>query len=209
MPARPTAPAPRFEPGAQSPPHDAGRLALLLALALLVLEALPLADALEWRRGLLASEPWRLVTGHWVHLGWRHAAVSAAALLLLAWLYARWLDARTLAALLVAASLGVSLALALALPQLVWYRGLSGALHAVFFAGALLWLADPSRRDRWIATLLLAGGAAKLGAERGWLFDAALPWSDWLAAPVVPPAHLAGALLGLAAGALLIALRRA
>lgn len=211
MSAPPTAPDPRLESAAQptqaAAPGAPLRLALLLALAVLAIAALPLADALEWRRGLLATQPWRVFTGHWVHLGWTHAAVNAAALVLMAWLYARWLDARRLACVLVGASLGISLMLAWAMPQLAWYRGLSGVLHALFFAGALVWLADRQRPDRWLAALLLAGGAVKLAFEGGWQFDTPLPWSDWLAAPVVPQAHLAGAVLGLAAGALLIALR--
>lgn len=212
MSAPPTAPDPRLESAAQpaqaATPGAPRRLALLLALAVLAIAALPLADALEWRRGLLATQPWRVFTGHWVHLGWTHAAVNAAALVLMAWLYARWLDVRSLAYVLVGASLGISLLLAWTMPQLAWYRGLSGVLHALFFAGALLWLVDGQQRDRWIAALLLAGGAVKLAFEGGWQFDAPLPWSDWLAAPMVPQAHLAGAMIGLVCAALLMALRR-
>ncbi len=64
------------------------RVALVLALTLLALHAVAPADALEYRRVALSSEPWRVLTGHLVHINWPHALINAAALWVVARLYA-------------------------------------------------------------------------------------------------------------------------
>jgi membrane associated rhomboid family serine protease len=73
-----------------SPPE---RVAIGIALALIVLHAVGAGDALEYRRASLAAAPWRALTGHLVHLNWPHALVNAAALWVVARLYAADLDA--------------------------------------------------------------------------------------------------------------------
>jgi rhomboid family GlyGly-CTERM serine protease len=169
--------------------------ALAGAAVVLLLQALDAGTALEWRRGLLAAQPWRLLTGHLVHLGWRHAVLNAAAWIAVARLFAAELAPRRQFALFVACSLGISAALWLADPQLDWYRGASGALHGLFAAGTLdALLAAPRAAERRLPALLLAGLWLKIALEQagaGTLAPAA-----WLGAVVVPPAHLAGAVCG-------------
>ncbi|HPE00852.1 MAG TPA: rhombosortase [Burkholderiaceae bacterium] len=186
------------------------RAALVLALGLALLAAavqwLGWAPAWEYRRAWLGDEPWRALSGHLAHLSWLHWAVNAVALVLVAALLAPWMSAREQAATLAVTGLGVAGSLAVLWPEVAWYRGLSGALHGLFFAGVLLWWARAARAARWLPGLLLAGGLVKLGLEQAWRFEPA-PLA-WLGAPAVAPAHLAGALVGLACGCLALAWSR-
>jgi rhomboid family GlyGly-CTERM serine protease len=192
---------------------QAERLAVCGAGLLLVLQAADVGAALEYRRGLLAAEPWRLITAHLVHVGWRHAAVNAVAWLAVARLFAAELPALRQLALVGACAIGISLALWLTQPQLDWYRGASGVLHGLFAAAALEALLAARQRtrrgaaDRWLPALLLAGVWLKILAEQrtgGTPAPAA-----WLGAAVVTRAHLAGAICGSMALLAMRALRRA
>ncbi|MBX3702704.1 MAG: rhombosortase [Steroidobacteraceae bacterium] len=175
-------------------------------LVVLLLQFLGWAEELEYLRPLLASEPWRLLTGHFVHISWLHAVLNCVALLLIARLFTGRLRQSEQWIVLGAAPLVISLALWIALPELVWYRGLSGALHALYFAGCVVWLASSSGRARWLPWAALAGGALKVLIEQPW--DSVFPFREWLGAAVVPQAHLFGALAGIAAGLCFAATRR-
>ncbi|HXF46108.1 MAG TPA: rhombosortase, partial [Burkholderiaceae bacterium] len=177
----------------------AERLALGGALALIALHALPAAPWLEYRRALLATEPWRILTGHFVHLNWPHALANAAAWLIVARLFAPELGARRQLLIALAACIGIAFGLAWLYPQIAWYRGFSGTLHALFFAGAtraaLAALRSRQRwRAGWLPLLLAAGGAVKVALEQP--SGANTPYADWLGAPTVPQAHLLGAAVG-------------
>jgi rhomboid family GlyGly-CTERM serine protease len=205
--------------GSRRPRLAAGRpgwrteaAALAGAALLLLLQALPAAaPLLEYRRALLAAEPWRGLTGHFVHLNWQHAAVNAAAWWVLALLFAPQLNARRQLVTVLLGAAFISLALALVYPSIEWYRGASGTMHALFFAGAAAALAsavgDGRRRAALLAAALLAGGAVKLALELPPGADT--PYAAWLGAPTAPQAHLAGAIFGAALGLLYGARRRA
>ncbi len=180
---------------------EAERFALAGAAAVLLLQAADLGSTLEYRRALLATEPWRLVTGHLVHANWRHAIVNALAWFATARLFAYELPPARQAWLLAASALGASLLLWLAAPQVAWYRGLSGALHGLFAAAAVLWLAravkvrDAGAARRALApALLLAAVWAKVLAEQ--LGGAAITNPSWLGVAVVSQSHLFGAGVG-------------
>ena len=178
---------------------------LAAACGMLALAAVPdLASALEYRRALLASEPWRLISAHVVHVDGRHAALNAVAWLVLARLFATDLSGPRQAGALVAGGLFIGVGLWLFFPAIAWYRGLSGALHALFFAGVTLQLGRALRqgihRDAALPLVLAVGGIIKLAREHPW---AATPgYSEWLAIPTVPQAHLLGGLCGVALGLL-------
>lgn len=176
---------------------------LLVALAggalVLLLQSIPPAlPALEYRRDALPTEPWRLLTGHLVHVNWTHALVNAGAWLLLAWFFAPQLDARRQLLSLALGAAFISLALASGHPAIAWYRGASGALHALFFAGATaavgVSLRARSTRPAPAPLALLVAGWIKVVVEQPG--GSATPYADWLAAATVPQAHLAGALAG-------------
>ena len=170
------------------------------ALVLLVQAIVPLHGALEYRQALVASQPWRALTAHLVHVNWVHALLNLAAWLVVARLFAPELRTWRQPLVLAVAALAVTLHLALLHPGIVWYRGFSGTLHGVFFAGASAWLlallADGERRPRalWLPAVLVAGGWVKVLAEQPG--GSLTPYAQWLGAGIVPQAHLAGAVAG-------------
>lgn len=171
--------------------------AVVIALAMLLLQALPNVDALDYRYAALSDEPWRWLTGHLVHVNWQHALINAVALWVVARLFAPDLSAWRQLAVLLAAALAISAGLALLYPSIVWYRGLSGALHGLFFAGASVWLIKALRggfRELWLPSALFFGGWIKVALEQPG--GATTPYAEWLGAGVVPQAHLIGAACG-------------
>jgi rhomboid family GlyGly-CTERM serine protease len=181
-------------------------MALVIAVATLALLVLAPAELLEYRRTSIDAEPWRLFTGHLVHVNAMHAVVNALALVIVARLFAPDLSALRQAGVLLAAAGLIGAGLAVFYPAVSWYRGLSGIVHALFFAGAAAWLVGvraPSVRTLWLPAALLVGGWIKVIVEQP--TGDALPHADWLNAAVVPQAHLLGAACGTAFG-LLVAL---
>jgi rhomboid family GlyGly-CTERM serine protease len=160
-------------------------------------------ESLDWQAALAWSQPWRLWTAAWVHLSPLHlqanllgcAAVGMFGIMARVPRHAVW-------AWLAAWPL-THAALALH-PQLLHYAGLSGLLHAAV-AVATLDLAWRQRvRRRAVGIAVLAGLALKLVLERPWLGPAqSVPGWDM---PIVPLAHLSGAVAGLLCGAVAQAL---
>jgi rhomboid family GlyGly-CTERM serine protease len=173
----------------------------LLAALLVALELLGAGGALEYRRAVAFAEPWRLLTGHFVHLSFLHALLNAVALLLLGRLFADRLRAWEAWTIVLGAPVAISLAFRLAMPELEWYRGLSGVLHALYFAGCIVWVAATAGRARWLPIAALVAGTVKVLVEQPW--DASFPVHEVLRIAVVPQAHLAGAVVGAAAGLLM------
>jgi rhomboid family GlyGly-CTERM serine protease len=173
----------------------------LVILAVMAAQFVLPVDALEYRRALASSQPWRLVTGHFVHLTVIHALLNCVALALLARLFADRLKAAGFYGVLAAAPLLISVLFWIALPELAWYRGLSGVLHAVYFAGCVVWIATSSGRARWLPIAALVAATLKVLVEQPW--DASFPVHEVLRVAVVPQAHLIGAIVGAAAGLLL------
>lgn len=173
----------------------------LVVLAVIASELLLPAEMLEYRRALAAREPWRLLTGHFVHLGFLHALLNCVALVLIGRLFADRLTARAFFGILGIAPILISILFLVALPELHWYRGLSGVLHALFFAGCVVWIAATTGRARWLPVAALIGGTVKVLVEQPW--DSSFPVHELLRAAVVPQAHLIGAIVGAAAGLVL------
>ena len=133
------------------------------------------------------SEPWRLLTGHFVHADRGHLGWNLAALLLLGVVGERLceLSPGRYLGLLVTGALAVDLWLFGLHDDLARYCGLSGVLNGLF-----AWvLIELWRRWRspWPIALLLAVEAHHGGAL--------LPTTSWQS---VPGAHLAGLLTGVA-----------
>ncbi len=186
----------------------AERFALIGAAAVLLLQSADLGSALEYRRTLLAAEPWRLLTAHLVHASWPHAIVNVLAWLALARLLGPELAPARQAALLASSALGTDLLLWFAAPQVAWYRGLSASLHGLTASGAVIWLARPAagglRPRLWPALLLAAVWAKVLAGQLG-----AGPISNeyWLGVTVITRSHLFGAVSGTLTGVLIAGLR--
>jgi rhomboid family GlyGly-CTERM serine protease len=177
--------------------------AIIIATAAL-LQAIPGAtDVLRYQADSNLLQPWRFVTGHWVHLGWPHLALNAAGVIVVVLLFARdirpldWLAGVTLM------PLAISCGFVVRNPQLEWYVGLSGALHGLLLAGCLLlW-----RTQRLMAMLTAAIVAAKLTHEQ-WA-GAESATTQFIGGDVIVDAHLYGAVAGVAWGtARLLTVRR-
>ena len=178
----------------------------LVVLLILAAELLLMGVALEYRRVVAFTEPWRLLTGHYVHLSLVHALLNGVALLLLGRLFANRLRPVELWTLLAATPVVISLLFWMLMPELHWYRGLSGVLHSIYFAGCVAWIAESTGRARWLPLAALVGGTLKVLIEQPW--DSSFPTHEWLRVAVVPQAHLIGAIVGTAAGLWIKHLRR-
>ncbi len=153
------------------------------------------------RSALEAGEVYRLLTGHFAHLGWPHVFLNAAGILLCWLLVGRAFSVFQWLFVIAVCVVTMDLGFWLLTPGLDWYVGLSGLLHGMLAAGALKGLRQRAPED----ALLLAIVVVKVAYEA---VAGPLPGSETAAGgPVVTEAHLYGTVGGLAA-ALLIGNRR-
>jgi len=142
------------------------------------------------------GEYWRLLTGHFVHLGTTHLVLNMAGLVLVWLLVGRYFN-RPQWLLVIATILAVCTAFFWFVDEhLLWYVGLSGMLHGLLVAGAIRGYRElPS--ESVILGIIVAG---KLAWEQ---FSGPLPGSESVSGgAVVVNAHLFGAIGGVMAAAL-------
>jgi rhomboid family GlyGly-CTERM serine protease len=146
-------------------------------------------EHLQYERDALAHfQWWRLISAHLVHLGWRHALLNCSGLTALWMLFAREFSPRRWLWIVLLATATIDAGLWFLRPTLDWYVGASGVLHGTWAAGACAMY----RRGDALGAALLLLLIAKLVYEQqsgASLFDGDLP--------LVPAAHLFGALGGL------------
>jgi rhomboid family GlyGly-CTERM serine protease len=175
--------------------------AWLLPGVFVVVAAL-LAVAGDWGRELLRydriaiseGEVWRLLSGHFVHLGWSHFLLNGAGMLLIFYLVAgRFTTLQWLIVSIVAIT-GIDIGFWIWQPQLLWYVGLSGLLHGLLAAGAV----DGVRTGQLDYWLIAAFLLVKLTYEQ---LVGPLPGSQGTTGGnVVVAAHLYGAISGVLIG---------
>lgn len=183
-------------PQAQCPTNESRNWAIPLGIAVLASLAwlggdyvgLPLRYD---RNAVLDGQVHRILTAHFLHLGGWHLVVNLLGLGLIWWLVGHNARLREWLLILVGSMFSVSLGLMWFAPDVDWYVGLSGTLHGLLLAGALL-----GRRTAWLLVLLVAG---KLAWEQ-WLGPAS---PAWLGGDTIIEAHLYGAFGG-ALGTLLL-----
>jgi rhomboid family GlyGly-CTERM serine protease len=144
------------------------------------------ASVLEYQRdSILAGEYWRLLTGHFVHLGWSHMWLNAGSMMTLIVLFRQHLDARRLAVLIPPLGVAISAAFLLFDPEIQWYRGASGLVYALI-AWSLL---DALSRhpQRLVPGALLLVMLAKVGYD----YTTRVAVVD-VGAPVIVEAHVYG-----------------
>ena len=158
----------------------------------------PVREVLAYSRPDVASgELWRLVTSHFVHLGWTHMFLNIAGLALVAWLvggvfnWGRWLMVTVITIAAIDAGFW------LVYTELDWYVGLSGMLHGLLVAGLYSGIREKDRES----IVLLGFVLAKLTWEQ---LSGPLPGSESTSGgDVIVNAHLYGTIGGAIAGALL------
>jgi len=178
-------------------------LSLLAGAAFVMLLAVPagyMREHFAYARGPLQhGEAWRLVTGHLVHLDLSHALLNVVGLALVwalyrgAWRLGEW------SVVLVTGMLAIDAGLWWLQPQVQWYVGASGVLHALIAAGVIAqW-----NTERGICIVV----AVLLGAKLLWeAWHGALPFAGE-SHDVVLSAHRYGAAGGILA-ATALTLRR-
>jgi rhomboid family GlyGly-CTERM serine protease len=190
--------APRTDSGAQpwfrsancDARYGAALGALLTLLLLIGATGAWGQQTLSYDRAALAHlQLWRSLSAHLVHLSWRHTLLNCAGLIVLWALFAReFMPLRWLWIVLLAA-FSIDAGLWFLNPRVEWYLGASGVLHAGWAAGAC---AAYRRADGMGAVLLLLLTVKLIYEQQSGLsvFEGELP--------LVPAAHLFGALGGLA-----------
>lgn len=154
------------------------------------------------RVAIASGEGWRLLSGHFVHLGLSHFVLNVAGLLLISYLVFGHFRMDQWLIIGLTTIVGIDLGFWFLQPQLAWYVGLSGLLHGLLAAGLVAGVRLHDPEARVLAVLL----TAKLLYEQ--LFGA-LPGSEQATGgAVIYSAHLYGALWGAACG-LAITLRKA
>ena len=162
---------------------------VLLAVVLQLIGPEHLRYQHDW---LQSGQVWRIVTSHWVHVGWTHLALNTLGLAICVslanprWSVKRWI----LQSLL----LGVSISALFTLqnPEIGWYVGFSGVLFGLYFLAAH----DLYARDRLVALLMAGAIVIKVIIEQYTPYD--LDSSDLIGAPVIVDAHLYGLLTAIA-----------
>lgn len=150
------------------------------------------------RTAIADGEWWRLLTAHFVHLGFSHFVLNAIALLLIFSLYyARFTVRQWLVVGLFSIAV-IDIGFWWLQPSLSWYVGLSGVLHGLLAAGAVA----ASRAGRWDGWLMLLLLLAKILYEQ---LQGPLPGSvGATGGTVIVAAHLYGAVAGVGAAAAIL-----
>ena len=153
----------------------------------------------------LQGEPWRLLSGHWVHTNTAHLLLNLSGwALLLAAHPTAWRSAcrhAPLTWLWLSACTGASLAWAF--PAVSPYMGLSGLLHGWWLLLAWRAVQQGERAWGWGSLALLA---LKLGSEMVGI--APQQSAEWIGARVAHEGHLCGAMGGLLLAMMAKRLRR-
>lgn len=171
-------------------------LAALCLLGLMLGESL--RDQLRYERSAIAAgEFYRLLTGHFVHLGTGHTLLNAFGLGLVWLLVGGAFSIVGWIAVLGITVAAIDLGFWFFLPSLDWYVGLSGVLHGLLVAGLVGSLRVRRRESLILATVV----AAKLAYET---VVGPMPGSAEAAGgAVIVEAHVYGAAGGLLGGVLL------
>jgi len=150
------------------------------------------------RDEILEGAWWRLYSGQLGHLGLNHLLLNLVGLLLFWLLFFRTVSSTIWLMVIVLSMTTIGFGLLWLSPELKWYLGFSGVLHALFFCGLTFEL-RLGRQSTTIPLLLLL--LAKLMWE---LFIGATPGSaELIGGNVVVEAHLYGAISGVVIGILM------
>jgi rhomboid family GlyGly-CTERM serine protease len=147
------------------------------------------------RAAISVAELWRLISGHFVHLGPNHFLLNAFGLVLVWLLVGMHFTLRQWLIVIVVSIAGTDAGLWFLDPQLTWYVGMSGFLHGMLAAGIVKGFQAVPRE----ATIVGVAVLMKIMFEQ---LIGPLPGSEQSAGgDVVVNAHLYGVLAGAATAA--------
>ena len=138
------------------------------------------------------GEIWRIVTAHWVHVGWLHLLLNGLGLVICVsltkpgWSIRRWLTVS------ITMATGISIMLTLFNPEVRDYAGYSGILYGLYVLAASSLFSG----DRLIAGLIIAAIVIKVFMEQFQFYD--FNTGNIIGARVVVDAHLYGLLMAIA-----------
>ena len=141
---------------------------------------------------LTSGQIWRLLSAHWVHVGWIHLFLNTLGLAICVglakpnWSVKRWVIQSACIAV------GISILCTLRNPEIQWYVGFSGVLFGLYFLAAH----DLYARDRLISVLMGGAIIIKIVIEQYTPYD--FSSEELIGARVVVDAHLYGLLMALA-----------
>ena len=166
-------------------------IACAMAILLLVAGGIVVRHALRLDLDLTWNGEWfRVLTAHWVHLGWQHGLLNAGGFLLVAWVYPKghwlaWIGFYVFSSICISSVLLFD-------DSISSYVGASGVLHGLLILAAYFsrWL-EPWRRYLMIAVI-----CAKLIWEQSpWYSDVSV--GAVIGGNIATNAHLIGGLCGL------------
>jgi len=144
------------------------------------------------RDWISTGEIWRMVTAHWVHVGWLHLLLNGLGLVICVsltkpgWPIRRWFINSIIIAI------GISIMLTLYNPEVRDYAGYSGVLYGLYALAAI----SLFPRDRLVAVLIITAIVIKVMMEQFNFYD--FNTGDIIGAHVVDDAHLYGLLMAIA-----------
>lgn len=149
------------------------------------------SEFLSYQREAIAhGEFWRILSGHFCHLGSTHLTLNLLGLWLISLLFMQTLTPSTMLTILLGSMLGCSAGLWCLTPYVSSYVGLSGALHGLMVGSALLDL----NQHRFTNALLLTGVLAKVIWENSAYYTDTT--SQLIGGHVLVQSHLFGAISG-------------
>ncbi len=145
---------------------------------------------------------WLLLSGNFVHFGWGHFGLNMLGLFVIHLLIGRELSPVAWLATVLVSALVVGLGIYQFNPEIHWYSGLSGVLHGLFAAGAILTI----RYDWLYGGALLFGVVGKLAWEQ--LYGPLDSSSALIGTRIAVDSHLYGAVGGALVALAVLALQR-
>ena len=180
------------------PYKSIGYISLLILLPSLLIESLDYFQIINGfdlryqRDAILNGEWWRLLSGHFDHLGWKHLLLNAAFFTLLLYLFKPLKGVRKTFFLTLVSMWSISAMMWFFSPEIVWYVGLSGCLYSLLIYAMTL----DSRYPLNFRLFALAVISIKILMEQMQIEFVMV--SDFISGPVAVDSHLYGVLVGAA-----------
>lgn len=142
-----------------------------------------------YQREEMWSEPWRLFTSHFVHVGWIHCLLNMSAFTFLPLIFPKTNWKLLISGMLIL-PLMISLGIYLLCENIYAYAGFSGVLHGLYILVALQHLTDP--KEKRFAWVILLGIIIKLLWELKVNENSIT--ADLIGSPILIEAHQLGAI---------------